>query len=214
MFDSILFDLDGTLTDSFNGIANGVLYALDKLGEPSSPKSELKSFVGPPLSESFTKRFDGDVQKAARAVEIYREYYVDRGWKENRVYNGVPELLARLKAEGKRLFVATSKPEIMSVKIIEHFGLDKYFDYIAGASLDKSRAEKAQVIEYAISACGIDKRSAIMIGDRHHDIDGAKDVGIRSIGVLYGYGDEAELRSAGADYIAALPRDVLPLVLR
>ncbi len=212
MFDSILFDLDGTLTDSFDGIAGGVLYALGELGEQAPDKSELKCFVGPPLLESFTKRFCGDERKAAQAVEFYREYYNDRGWKENKVYDGVEHTLAALKAAGKKLYVATSKPEIMSVRIIEHFGLNKYFDYVAGASLDKSRAEKAQVIEYAIATCNIDKRTAVMVGDRHFDIDGAKAVGIKSIGVLYGYGDEAELKSAGADKIAHIPADIIKLV--
>ena len=145
-------------------------------------------------------------------MEFYREYYNDRGWKENKVYDGVEQTLAALKAAGKKLYVATSKPEIMSVRIIEHFGLNKYFDYVAGASLDKSRAEKAQVIEYAIATCNIDKRTAVMVGDRHFDIDGAKAVGIKSIGVLYGYGDEAELKSAGADKIAHIPADIIKLV--
>lgn len=214
MFDQILFDLDGTLTDSYDGIINGVLYALGKLGENTPELSELKRFIGPPLYKSFSDLFCGDGQKAMRAVAAYREYYSERGWQENRVYDGVELMLSTLKSARKKLYVATSKPEITSVKILEHFGLDRYFDYIAGATLDKSRAEKTQVMEYAITICGIAKNSAVMVGDRRYDIEGAKAVGIKSIGVLYGYGDRDELETSGADFIAQTPDDVINLILR
>ncbi len=212
MFDNILFDLDGTLTDSFDGIVSSVLYALDKLGEPKLPVNELKFFIGPPLSESFAKLFGGDEQKAARAVEFYREYYPERGIFENKVYDGVEDMLSAFKSAGKRLFVATSKPERFSVRIIEHFGLNKYIERVFGASFDSSRATKDKVIAYALDNAGLPKQTTVMIGDRLHDILGAKDNGLKSIGVLYGYGSLEELTSAGADLIAKTPRDIIGLV--
>lgn len=212
MFDDLLFDLDGTLTDSFDGITNSVLYALDKMGEPLPDKSALKFFIGPPLSESFAKLFGGDTDKAAKAVACYREYYSTKGWAQNRVYDGVEQTLKELRSMGKRLFVATSKPEHFSLRIVAHFGLDKYFERVFGASFDSSRDTKDKVIAYALTSSGINKASTVMIGDRHHDIDGAKTNSLRSIGVLYGYGSRDELTAAGADFIAATPADIIGLV--
>lgn len=213
MFDNILFDLDGTLTDSFDGIANAALYALGKMGVTSYLKADLNFFIGPPIFNSFGKIFDGDEEKINRAVTLYREYFSDRGWKENRVYDGVPQMLWQLNDMGKKLAVATSKPELYSRKITKYFGLDKYFVFEAGASFDSSRAQKAQVIEYAIASTGFDKAKTIMIGDRNHDILGAKKCGLKSMGVLYGYGDLPELKDAGADYVAATPADVVNILL-
>lgn len=212
MFDSILFDLDGTLTDSFDGIANAALYALNNLGVTSYTKANLNFFIGPPIFNSFDKIFDGDKQKVERAVTLYREYFGERGWKENRVYDGVKQMLQQLKDMGKTLAVATSKPEHFSRRITEYFGLNKYFVFVAGASMDESRAQKAQVIEYAIANTGFDKQKTIMIGDRNHDILGAKKCGLKSMGVLYGYGDLEELKTAGADYIAATPAEVVKII--
>lgn len=214
MLDNLLFDLDGTLTDSFDGIAGGVMHALDTMGVPYK-KSDLNFFIGPPLFDSFGAVFDGDPQKSEkvdRAVALYREYFSERGWKENRVYDGVPEMLQTLKAAGKTMVVATSKPEHFSRRITQYFNLDKYFCLVAGASLDSSRAAKAQVIEYALKTAGIDRAKAAMIGDRKHDILGAKQCGLKSIGVLYGYGSLDELTAAGADYIAKTPDDVVSIV--
>lgn len=212
MFDCILFDLDGTLTDSFEGITNSVIYALNRLGETHPDRNLLKSFIGPPLSESFTQRFNGDTEKAAAALEYYREYYTSKGIFENSVYDGIPQMLATLKAMGKRLFVATSKPEPFARKITDHFGLARYFEYVAGASFDKSRENKDQVIAYALATTGIDKQRSVMVGDRQHDITGAKNNGLKSIGVLYGYGSESELKKFGADYIIAAPSDLLKII--
>ncbi|MDE6201762.1 MAG: HAD family hydrolase [Clostridiales bacterium] len=212
MFKNILFDLDGTLTDSFEGITNSALYALHTMGVPEYNKSNLNFFVGPPLFDSFGRIFDGDEQKVERAITLYREYFADHGWKENRVYDGVPQMLQQLADMGKTLIVATSKPELFARRIVEYFDLSKYFVFVAGASMDSSRAKKAKVIEYAIANTGIDKADTIMIGDRNHDILGAKTCGLKSMGVLYGYGDLQEHTAAGADYIAQTPKDVVDII--
>lgn len=211
MFKNILFDLDGTLTDSFDGIANAALYAITTLGETSYTKADLNFFIGPPIFDSFDKIFGGDKQKVQSAVKLYREYFGDRGWKENRVYDGVKEMLQALKDMGKVMAVATSKPELFSRRITEYFDLDKYFVFVAGASMDDSRSHKADVIKYALGNTGMEKSETIMIGDRNHDILGAKTCGLKSMGVLYGYGDRQEHLAAGADYIADTPADVVKI---
>ncbi|MDE7108242.1 MAG: HAD family hydrolase [Clostridiales bacterium] len=212
MFKNILLDLDGTLTDSFEGITNSALYALHKMAVTKYNKSNLNFFVGPPLYDSFGKIFDGDEQKVERAVTLYREYFAERGWKENRVYDGVPQMLQQLVDCGKTLIVATSKPELFARRIVEHFDLSKYFTFVAGASMDNSRTKKAKVIEYAIASTGIEKTDTIMIGDRNHDILGAKQCGLKSMGVLYGYGDLPEHTAAGADYIANTPEEIVKIL--
>ncbi len=209
-YGTILFDLDGTLTDPGIGITNSVMYALKKYGIEVADRSELYKFIGPPLAESFEKYYGFSTEESYKAVDCYREYYRDRGLYENLVYDGVEDMLKELKSKGKTLIVATSKPEIFAKEVLRHFGLDKYFDYIAGGNLDGTRTVKAEVIAYALESCGItDKGNSVMVGDRMHDIIGAKTVGIDSIGVLYGYGDREELESAEADYIAETVKDVL-----
>ena len=214
MFDTILFDLDGTLTDPGEGITNSVAYALRKYGIEVSDRSELYKFIGPPLKDSFMKYYGFDEDKAEEAIAYYREYFRDTGIFENRVYEGVEDMLRGLHADGKRIVLATSKPEEFAIRILEHFGLRKYFTVVAGASMDSSRSKKGDVIAYAISLCeSFDKYTAVMVGDREHDIIGAKENGLKSIGVLYGYGDEKELKTAGADYIVSSPIEVLSLIL-
>lgn len=212
MFDYLLFDLDGTLTDSFDGIINCVLYALEQMGERSVPRDSLGYFIGPPLIDSFTVLFDGDTKKAERGVALYRERYEPIGWTENKIYDGVEEMLSALKAEGKTLAVATSKPERFSTRIVSHFGLDKYFAHHFGATMDSSRSTKDKVVKYALDTLACDKTRVVMIGDRRYDVEGAKVNGIKSIGVLYGYGNEQELTAAGADFIAATPKDIINII--
>lgn len=213
-YDVILFDLDGTLTDPGEGITNSVAHALRRFGIEPPPRQELYKFIGPPLYESFERFFDMSSEDALRAVEYYREYYRDRGIFENLVYDGIPQLLSRLKAAGKKLIVATSKPDIFAEQIIEHFGLSGYFTYIAGATLDGSRILKADVIAHAFDACGVtDLSRVIMVGDREHDVLGARAMGVDCIGVLYGYGDLEELESSGAAYVAASPEEVGQIIL-
>lgn len=213
MFDIVLFDLDGTLTDPGEGITNSVAYALKKYDIEVTDKRELYKFIGPPLKDSFMKYYGFSEEKAEEAIAFYREYFRNIGIFENKVYDGVEDMLRTLHADGKKIVLATSKPEEFAVRILEHFGLKKYFAVVAGASMDSSRSKKGDVIAYAISLCeNFDKDTAIMIGDREHDIIGAKENELKSIGVLYGYGDEEELKTAGADYIAVAPEDILKLV--
>lgn len=213
MFDTILFDLDGTLTDPGEGITNSVAYALDKYGIDVQDKRELYKFIGPPLVDSFMKYYGFDADKALQAVEYYREYFRNKGIFENEVYEGVEDMLRRLHADGKRIVLATSKPEEFALRILEHFELKKYFTVVAGASMDSSRSKKGDVIAYALSMCGnVDKSTVVMVGDREHDIIGAKENALASIGVLYGYGNEEELQNSGADFIAATPEDILKLI--
>lgn len=213
MFDTILFDLDGTLTDPGEGITNSVAYTLGKYGIEVSDKRELYKFIGPPLVDSFMKYYGFDEAEALQAVEYYREYFRDTGIFENKVYDGVEDMLRRLHADGKRVVLATSKPEEFAVRILQHFDLKKYFTVVAGASMDSSRSKKGDVIAYALSMCpGICKTTAVMIGDREHDIIGAKQNSLKSVGVLYGYGNEDELKKAGADCIAATPAEILKLI--
>ena len=213
MFETILFDLDGTLTDPALGITNSVAYALSKWDISVNDRSELFKFIGPPLLDSFAEYYGFSHEQSRLALKYYREYFTDRGMFENRVYEGIPQLLSQLKAQGKRLIVATSKPEEFAVRILHHFGLDRYFDFIGGASMDETRVKKADVIQYALETCNItDRSSVVMVGDRLHDINGAKACGLPSIGVAYGYGSIDELKDAGADFIAISVQDILKYI--
>lgn len=216
----VLFDLDGTLTDPVIGITNSLMYALDKFGIRVEDRSELYKFIGPPLFNSFTDYYGFDEDKANQAVAYYREVYNVTGKYENEVYGGVPELLHSLKEQGCHLLVATSKPEYLAKDILEHFALAEYFCVIAGSDLEGVRNTKGKVIDYALEqfAKQLDismesvKENAIMIGDRLHDVHGAKENEIDCIGVLYGYGSVEELEKAGADYIAEQPKDILAII--
>lgn len=209
----ILFDLDGTLTDPGVGITNSVAYALKKYGIVVEDTRDLFKFIGPPLHESFEAYYRFSKEEAFKAVEYYREYYRERGIFENLLYDGIRDLLEFLHSRGYILAVATSKPEVFAKQILDHFALSKYFTYIAGSNLDGTRTKKAEVIDYALHSCGVhEASSAIMIGDREHDIFGAKAVGIDSIGVLFGYGSRAELENAQATYIAERVKDIQPIL--
>lgn len=209
----ILFDLDGTLTESAPGIINSLKYALDKLGVYDYDESVLKQFVGPPLAVSFKRFFGFTDEQALNAIDVYREYFRDKGLFENAVYEGVPDMLARLKNSGRRLAVATSKPEVFAKRIIEHFNLDVYFCEVCGIPLDDEKMTKSQVIAEAIKRLGVgDIGNAVMVGDRDYDVEGANKNGIRCIGVTYGYGSEEELQKAGAIRIAHSPLEVAEIV--
>ena len=209
-----LFDLDGTLTEPGEGITNSVMYALKKFGIHEADRSALYPFIGPPLLDSFQKFYHMDVQQAEQAVAAYREYFSEKGLFENRVYDGIPELLQALRDAGKILVLATSKPEVFALRILDKFDLAKYFHHFGAASLDSSRSQKADVIRHALHLCGDPDLSTVaMIGDRYHDICGAKENGLQSIGVLYGYGDRPELEQAGADAIADTVEQLRELLL-
>lgn len=197
---SILFDLDGTITDSQNGIINSVIYALKKYGREVGDRGELKKFIGPPLAWMFSQYCGFSEEEGQKAVEVYREYYTVKGIFENEVYDGVEDMLENLHESGAKLYLATSKPQIYAKKILEHFGLAKYFDDIVGSELDGRRVEKDEIIACVLKKHGI--KDAVMVGDRRFDMEGAKKNALTAVGVLYGYGTKEELEQAGADFIA------------
>lgn len=202
MIQYVLFDLDGTLTDSFDGITKCVSHALEHFGITVKDRAELKRFIGPPLQESFMEFYGFSKEQAEEAVRIYRERYFKTGMYECELIPGAEELLHDLKAAGKTVALATSKPEILATRILEHYNLTGYFDFIGGSELNGPRHNKDDVIHYVLEGLGNpDKSQTVIIGDRFYDIDGAKAAGIRSIGFLGGYGDREELERAGADYI-------------
>lgn len=207
-YTTVLFDLDGTLTDPKEGITKSVAYALHCFGIEEDPDN-LCEFIGPPLKDSFMEYYGFDEEKAMQGIIKYREYFVPTGMFENEVYDGIREMLESLRARGMKLIVATSKPEEFAVKILEHFDLAKYFDLIAGASMDETRVKKGEVIAYAVSEAGVEDLSdAVMVGDRRHDMIGAQEEGLDSIGVLYGYGDREELEKSHATYIVETVKDL------
>ncbi len=209
----ILFDLDGTLTDPFEGITNSVVHALRRYNIEVSDKKDLRCFIGPPLVESFMKYFGFSEDDAKNAVSVYREHFGVKGLFENELYDGIPQMLQTLKDEGKTIIMATSKPEIYARRIAEHFDIAKYFDYMAGSELNGKRIAKTEVIEYALRSLGItDRENCIMIGDRLHDINGAKQSNMLSAGVLWGYGSREELENAGADYICDTVEDLVEIL--
>ena len=200
----IFFDLDGTLTDPKTGITKSVQYSLKSFGIDINDPDELVAFIGPPLRDSYKKYYAFSDADSEKAVEKYREYFSEKGIFENAIYDGIADLLKLQAASGKTLTVATSKPTVYAEKILKHFNIEAYFRFVAGSELDGRRSKKDLVIQYALDNLNIsDKNKVIMVGDREHDILGAKELGIDSIGVLYGYGDYKELSEAGAAYIAA-----------
>ena len=209
---SILFDLDGTLTDSGEGIINCAILALEHFGCPIPSREEMRVFVGPPLHESFI-RHGVPADQAEEAIRIYRSRYIPIGAYENTPYPGIRELLEALKAKGHKLYVATSKPEEMSIKILEHFDLAKYFDQICGATMDISRSSKEAVIAYLLEQNGCSD-NMIMVGDTKFDILGASAHGIPAIGVSWGYGRVEEMQAAGAAAIACSMEELLALLTR
>ena len=207
----ILFDLDGTLTDPMMGITKSVRYALNYYGIEVKDLNDLLPFIGPPLRDSFKEYYGFDEAKANEAVEKYREYYKTDGIFDNKVYQGMVECLQTLKDNGKKLYVATSKPEFFAKQIIEHFSLSKYFEYVGGSEFN-SREKKAEVIEYVLKTNQIDNDDVIMVGDRKPDIIGAHENKIPCVGVLYGYGTEDELKQYQADYLVSTVEELTELL--
>ena len=209
----ILFDLDGTITESGPGIMNSVEYALNKMNREVGERDTLKKFIGPPLTESMEKYYGMSEEEALLGVKYYREYYHDKGIYENRVYDGLEEVLKKINEAGKQAIVATSKPEEYAKVIIDHFHLTKYFACVAGMEMDGGRGTKAQVITYALEKNDItDKSNVLMIGDREHDVIGAHENGLDCLGILYGFGSRKEFEEAGADYIRENVEDILQFV--
>ncbi|EET61603.1 haloacid dehalogenase-like hydrolase [Marvinbryantia formatexigens DSM 14469] len=212
----ILFDLDGTITESGPGIMNSVRYAVQKMGFPELPKETLRKFVGPPLADSMQKYCGMTPAEAKEGIACYREYYTSKGIFENSLYPGVEDMLKRLQKGGKILALATSKPEQFAKQILEYFHIDDCFTVVCGASMDEKLVEKAAIITCALQALGIDeaqKKDVLMVGDREHDVLGAKANGLDALGVLYGYGNLAELKDAGAAYIARTAEEAADMIL-
>lgn len=215
-FQYIFFDLDGTITESGPGIIASVRYSLEKMGYPSDDTETLKKFIGPPLKDSYMRFYGMTREQAEEAICCYREYYADKGIFENALYEGITDSLRRLKDAGKKLVIATSKPEKYAKMIAEHFGFAVYFDEICGATMDEKLVEKADIIAYAMDKLDLkpeNQQKILMVGDRKHDILGAKANGLKSMGVLFGYGDQAELEEAGADWIVSTPSEVAVKIL-
>ena len=205
----ILFDLDGTLTDPAEGITKSVQYALKHFGIEEDDLEKLQPFIGPPLMESFMDFYGFSEEQAREAVTYYREYFRPQGIFENEVYKGIPELLEKLTDAGKTLILATSKPVVFAEQILEHFDLRQYFEVIGGSDIEQTRAKKTEILQYILEECQlVDLTELVMVGDRKHDIIGAKQFGIDTVGVLYGYGSEEELKEAGADVLVDSVREL------
>lgn len=202
---TVLFDLDGTLTNPERGITACIRYALERLGAPVPPAEDLLWCIGPPLRGSLASLL-GDEAASEDALRLYRERFASVGLFENEVYEGVPDALAKLAESGYRLFVATSKPEVYARRIVEHFGLAGHFEGVYGSELDGARSDKEELIRHILKQEGIGADDALMVGDREHDMVGAAGAGVRGLGVTYGYGSEQELRGACA--VCASPHDL------
>lgn len=200
----LLFDLDGTLTDPGEGITNAVRYALERFGLRVARREELYPYIGPPLTDSFQRYHGLTPEQAQQALAWYREYYADTGIYENAPYPGIAAFLAGLQQEGYTLLVATSKPEEFAARILQHYGLERYFAFVGGNDLQESRPDKAAVIAHVRRQYpALTAANALMIGDREYDVAGAAENGLRTVGVLYGYGSREELQRAGAAAVAA-----------
>lgn len=211
----MLFDLDGTLTDPQEGITNSVAYALEQYGIHVEDRSTLNKFIGPPLKDSFMEYYGFTEDRAEEAVWKYREYFNEDGIFENKVYPGIPQMLQHLKDQGKILIVATSKPTVYAKRILKRFELSQYFADVQGSEMDGRRTKKEEVISYALEQNQItDNAQAVMIGDREHDIIGAKKCGLDSIGVLFGYGSREEMEGCGAGQIVDTVQMLEDLLIR
>ncbi len=217
MYQYLMFDLDGTLTDPREGITRSVQYALRHMGIEETDLTKLEPFIGPPLLESFTEYYDFSMEQAREAVEYYREYFSVTGVYQNRLFDGVPELLADLKSHGKVIATASSKPEPFVRLILEHFQVDAYFDHICGGSMDESRLSKEDVIEELLcSRMRLPKeewKHVLMIGDRRHDVEGAAKFGIPCLGLSMGFAAEGELEKAGAVLVVDSMEEIRTFIL-
>lgn len=209
----VLFDFDGTVFDSAEGITKSVQYALGKMGIEAELK-DLMCFAGPPLDEMFSLRYGMSPEQAHRAVELYRERYTPIGWAECSPFPGMHELMGRLRKKGIKLAVATSKPRHFVQRILEKYDMQNDFDIICGSELDGTRGQKWEVIEYALSQFGIAPSEAIMVGDRKYDVIGAKKCGVPCIGVRFGYAEPGELESEGAVYVAEDADDLYEYLIK
>ena len=212
-FENVLFDMDGTIVDSYEGITKCVSFALSEFDIKTDDRNALRVFIGPPLYEEFIEYAGFSHEQAQLAVKKYREHYNSGLYKDCKIYDGIEKLLIRLKEHGKKVFLATSKPEIMAKQILEYLKIEQHFDFIGGSEYDGGRHDKIDVLNYVIEENHLDISRSVMVGDRYHDIEGAKAFGMKSIGVLYGFGGREELEASGADYIVENADQILKIVL-
>lgn len=212
MYQTIIFDLDGTVIDSGPGVTHAVQYSLNKMGITVEDAGSLKHFIGPPLYDSYQRYYGFDKAQQDRAIEYYREYYEEKGVHENSLYDGMEQVLSSLKKHHKFIALATSKPKNYAELILSELKIDSYFDLVCGASLDHSMREKIEILGDCIYKSGQEKAGMVMVGDRHFDVEGAQFHGIDSIGVLFGFGDLAEMQECRPTHIAPLPEDILNFV--
>lgn len=210
---NIFFDLDGTLTDSKKGIINSIVFALEKVGHPVPTQEKLNSLIGPPLRNYFSKELDREKEEAAMRFFVQRYDTEEKCLTESELYPDIPVVLGELRQHGKKLFVVTAKPKAIAEKIVQHFGLDELFLCVYGAEQDETRSDKSDLISYVLEREGIAPQTAVMIGDRWHDVFGATTNGVASIGALWGYSTKGELEMVGAQYLAETPNDLLRLLL-
>ena len=207
-YDTVFFDLDGTIIDSGEGVSNSVLYALEKFGINETRENALR-FIGPPLADSFRDFYGFDDEKATKGIEIYREYYREKGIFECYLYDGIRELLIKLKENGYKVVLCTSKPEEYAHRVLRFFEIFDLFDHACGATMDeKTRATKDEVMAYALEISGAQREKTLMVGDRKFDINSACKFGLDSVGVTFGYGSKEELKSAGATYIVDSAKEI------
>ena len=206
---NIVFDLDGTLTDPYDGITNCILHALEELGKAPPPPVSLKWCIGPPLMESFARLLEtDDDERVQAAVAIYRKRFGSVGLFENEVYDGITAILHHLRKEGHTLFVATSKPRVYADRIVDRFGLGPYFKRVYGSELDGTRSDKTRLLAYLLKKESIRGSEAVMVGDRRHDMIGARANGMDGVGVLWGYGSREELVASGARHCVGIPQEL------
>jgi phosphoglycolate phosphatase len=209
----VFFDLDGTLTNPFEGVAKGIEYALEKLSVKAPPREDLRQCIGPPLHVSFARLLDRGLksEEVSQAIEFYREYYSDKGLFENELYDGVVDLLKALSSEVD-LYVATSKPQPFAEHVLEYFNLDGFFKGVCGSELDGGRSDKSEIMNKLIVDFNLKSDEITMIGDRLYDIEGAKKNNLKTIGVLWGFGNQLELVKAGADHCVKNPKDIIDVL--
>ncbi len=209
-YDVIAFDLDGTLTNPERGLIASFEYAFKKMGVDYGTRESLKRFIGPPIYEEWQKEFGFTPEESSRALLIFREFFSVYGWWDNELYEGAPHMLEELRSAGKKIILATSKPEMFARKIVKLFDIEKYFDFVGGAATDKTRDKKHEVLKYSLDSVGVtDYGSVILVGDRIYDAEGAHMLGIDSMGVLYGHGTAEEIEKSGFTLVAATVSDIV-----
>lgn len=213
MYEYVFFDLDGTLTQSEFGIIESIKYSIEKMGFPVQEDAAYRPFIGPALYDSYQEYAGMTPEQAIEATAYYREFYTREAYKNSPVYAGIRECLTKLKEAGKKVYVATAKPQEMAEAVVDHHGLTPFFEKIYGSNIQEKSPTKAELLKNLCHAEGIDAKDAVMIGDRKYDMDAGRANGIDTIGVLFGYGDRAELEEHGATYLVEEAMDILPIVL-